>query len=186
MFTVLVDEACVVPEQPGGVAPVLLAGVSAMGDEALVERARELAGEISAAEANLAAVLAEVERRGIHSQWECRSVERFTGWHLQISPARTAALLDVGRSMAELPVVAEAVSDGTLSFDKATSVARVAAPTTEKALVELALHATVGQTRRICGQWRKVEHRDAPDGTEEAAEHRRTLCRQRPERCRGR
>ncbi len=84
-------------------------------------------------------------------------MERFAGWHLQLSPSRTKALADVGRSMGELPVVAEAVADGTLSFDKATSVARVAAPDTEGALVELAVHATVGQTRRICGQWRKVE-----------------------------
>src|SRR3954468_24737542 len=154
---------CVVPEQRGGVASALLEQVTAMGDDELTVRARELAGEISAAEANLAAVLAEVERRGIHHQWECRSMERFAGWHLQLSPSRTKALADVGRAMGELPVVAEAVADGTLSFDKATSVARVAAPDTEGALVDLALHATVGQTRRICGQWRKVEQRESAD-----------------------
>lgn len=65
--------------------------------------------------------------------------------------------------MAELPVVAEAVCDGTLSFDKAKAVVRVAAPDTESALVELALHATTGQTQRICGKWRKVDARDNPD-----------------------
>ena len=70
MSTVLADAVCVVAEQVGGVASRLLEQVSMMGDEALTERARALAGEISAAEANLAAVLAEVERRGIHHQWE--------------------------------------------------------------------------------------------------------------------
>ena len=141
-----------------------------MGDDELTERARELAGEISAAEANLAAVLAEVERRGIHSQWECRSIERFAGWHLQQSPTRARALAEVGRSMTELPVVAEAVADGTLSFDKAKAVAKVAAPDTESALVELALHATAAQTQRICGKWRKVDQRDKHDDPDTAGE----------------
>jgi hypothetical protein len=163
MFTTLADETCVVREQRGGVASALLSGVAAMDDEALIVRARELAGEISAAEANLAAVLAEVERREIHSQWECRTIERFAGWHLQQSPSRARGLVEVGRSMETLPVVAEAVADGTLSFDKARSIVRVAAPDTESALVELGLHATTAQTQRICGKWRKVDERDRRD-----------------------
>jgi hypothetical protein len=163
MFTPLASSTCVVAEQRGGVASALLEGVSKMGDDALTVRARELAGEISAAEANLAAVLAEIERREIHSQWECRNIERFAGWHLQQSPSRARGLADVGRAMAELPVLAEAVADGTLGFDKARSIARVAAPDTESALVELALHATTAQTQRICGKWRKTEARDSPD-----------------------
>ncbi len=173
MYTTVLENPGEVAAEAGGVAPVLLAGVSAMDDAALVDTARRVAGEISAAEAHLAAVVAEIERRGVHGQWGCRSVERFTGWQLQQSPARSAALLDVGRAMTELPVLAEAVADGSLGFDKATSIARVAAPDTEKALVAMAMHATVGQTRRICGQWRKVELRDAPAGTDGAAEHER-------------
>src|SRR6478735_6645647 len=166
MSTTLSTRDCVVPEQRGGVASALLEQVTGMGDDELTVRARELAGEISAAEASLAAVLAEVERRGIHSQWECRNIERFAGWHLQQSPARARGLADVGRAMAELPVMAEAVADGTLSFDKAKSIARVAAPETETALVELALHATTAQNQRICGKWRTIEGRDkaVPDG----------------------
>jgi len=158
------------------VASALLHQVSQMGDDALTVRARELAGEISAAEANLAAVLAEVERRGIHSEWECRNIERFAGWHLQYAPGRARALADVGRAMAELPLVAEAVADGTLSFDKAKSIVRVAAPETERALVDLALHATTAQTQRICGKWGKVDERGRhhPE-TGEPVEQRPTL-----------
>ena len=128
------------------------------------ERARELAGEISAAEANLAAVLAEVERRGIHSAWECRDVERFAGWHLQYAPGRARALVEVGRAMETLPVVAEAVADGTLSAStRPRASCRVAAPETERALVDMALHATTAQTQRICGKWGKVAERDDAD-----------------------
>ncbi len=172
MFTTADSATCVVPEQRGGVASALLEQVSAMGDGALEERARELAGEISAAEANLAAVLAEVERRGLHSDWECRDVVRFAGWHLQYAPGRARALVEVGRAMETLPVVAEAVADGTLSFDKAKSIVRVAAPETERALVDLALHATTAQTQRICGKWGKVAERDNTDPNAETPSRR--------------
>ena len=40
---------------------------------------------------------------------------------------------------------------------------RVAAPETERALVDMALHATTAQTQRICGTWGKVAERDRHD-----------------------
>ena len=146
----------VVAEQAGGVSASLLEAVAALDDEALVERARRVATAISAAEADLGATLAEIERRGAHGAWECDTVERFAGWHCQVHPARAASLALVGRAMGELPALGEAVADGTLSFDKARAVARVADPETERALVELALHATVGQTQRICRAWHRT------------------------------
>ncbi len=163
MYTAERGEHTVIASQPGGVASRLLDHVSAMDDDTLTTRARELAGEISAAEANLAAVLAEIERRQIHSRWECTTVERFATWHCQINPSTARGLLAVGRSLSELPVVAEAVADGTLSFDKAKPIARVASPSTEGALVQMGVHATVAQTQRICGKWRHVEDQRPPD-----------------------
>ena len=150
MYTVEVERPTVIPSQRGGVAAALIAGVSAMDDEALTERARELAGEISAAEANLAAVLAEAERRDIHHRWECQTIERFAGWHCQLSWPRAHSLTAVGRAMAELPTMAEAVADGTLSFDKAKCVTKSGEASTEGALVQMAVHATTSQTQRIC------------------------------------
>ena len=73
-------------------------------------------------------------------------------------------------------MVAEAVADGTLSFDKAKSIVKVAAPETERALVDMALHATTAQTQRICGKWRKVDRtRDDRPRHREPAEQRPTL-----------
>ena len=157
MFTDGAEGAQVVPEQPGGVAQALLGVVAALGDDELVQRAREVATAVSAAEADLAATLAEIERRDLHSAWECSSVERFAGWHCQVAPGRARRLAEVGRDLTRMPVLAEAVADGTLSFDKAATVVRVADPDTEQALVELAVHATVGQTQRLCRAWRRVD-----------------------------
>ena len=40
---------------------------------------------------------------------------------------------------------------------------KVAAPETERALVDMALHATTAQTQRICGKWGKVAERENAD-----------------------
>ena len=73
-------------------------------------------------------------------------------------------------------MVAEAVADGTLSFDKAKSIVQVAAPETERALVDMALHATTAQTQRICGKWGKVAERDDTTPTPTSPSSRGRRC----------
>ncbi|CAB4605469.1 unannotated protein [freshwater metagenome] len=126
-------------------------------DDQLVDRSRELAGTLSAAEAELASVLAEVEIRRLHTKWECGSVEFFASWHCQLGRRRARSIAALGRALHELPVLAEAVTEGRLSVSKAEPIIRVATPETEAALVDLAVHATVGQVQRICSTWRRIE-----------------------------
>ena len=135
----------------------LAQGAADLTDDQLVDRSRELAGTLSAAEAELASVLAEVEIRRLHSQWECGSVEFFASWHCQLSSRRARSIAALGRALHELPVLAEAVTEGRLSVSKAEPIIRVATPETEAALVDLAVHATVGQVQRICSTWRRIE-----------------------------
>jgi hypothetical protein len=141
----------------GASVDALLSRVASLTDDALVTESRRIASAISAAQAELAAVLAEVESRQLHSSWDCSTVERFAGWHCQVTPSRAASLTTLGRALRALPVLASSVVDGSLAADKAVAVARVAAPDTEAALVELAVNSTVDQTRRICGAWRRVD-----------------------------
>jgi hypothetical protein len=118
----------------------------------------------------LGAVLAEIESRELHRSWECSSIERFATWHCQITPGHAAATAAVGRALHTLPTVADAVVSGRLAIDKAATVVRVATPETEAALVDLAVNATVDQTRRICAAWRRVEDTiagDAPTDTDD-------------------
>jgi hypothetical protein len=154
------DDVRIVGEQRGGVSQAVIAQVAALDDEALQLAAREVAGTISTAEANLAVILAEIERRKIHERWECSNVGRYASWHLQLAPARAQRLATLGERISELPTMAEAVCDGTLSVDKAHSVARAADGSTEGALVELAVQATTAQTQRLCGRWRTFQASD--------------------------
>ena len=164
------EDVRVAVEQPGGVAQRVLADVAALDDEGLVLAARELAGTISTAEAHLAALVAEIERRRIHERWECTTIGRYASWHLQLAPQRAHRLAHLGTNMSRLPAMAEAVCDGTLSVDKAQAVARAAGPSTEKALVDLAVQSTTAQTQRLCGRWRR--HQEAnPDLRDDPVDH---------------
>jgi len=151
---------------------LLLARVAALGDDDLVEESVRMAAAISAAQAELAAVLAELERRRVHGQWDCPSIERFAGWKCQLAPARAAALSVLGRAMTELPTLGVTVVSGELSVDKAVAIARVATPVSEAALVDLARHATVDQTRRICAAWRRYDASSGDETSEETIDER--------------
>lgn len=167
------------PSAPAGtdssLRDALRARVSMLGDDELTEESVRLAAAVSAAQAELAMVLGEVERRRLHSQWDCPTVERFAGWKCQLASSRAAALGSLGRAMESLPTLGDAVLSGELAVDKAVAIARVASPVTEAALVDLARHATVEQTRRFCAKWRRVGG-DAVDesanGTDDVSDRR--------------
>jgi hypothetical protein len=143
----------------------LVQGAADLSDDQLVDRSRELASTLSAAEAELASVIAEVEMRRLHNKWECGSIEFFATWHCQLGPRRARSIAALGRALHELPVLAEAVTEGRLSVSKAEPIIRVATPETEAALVDLAVHATVGQIQRICSTWRRVEAAELAEGS---------------------
>lgn len=150
----------------------LLDRVAALSDEDLAATSVHIAATLSAAQAELAAVLREIERRDLHGAWDCPSIERFAGWKCQVGAARAAALGTLGRAIEQLPALGEAVVRGELAIDKAVSIARVASADSVDALVDLARHATVEQTRRFCAKWRRVDGStggDQPAGEDDTA-----------------
>jgi len=72
-------------------------------------------------------------------------------------------LLRVGQALRVLPRIAEAFSEGRLSFDKVRQITTVAAPATEDVFLEIALGASGSQLARICSSLRRIANADAPD-----------------------
>jgi len=76
----------------------------------------------------------------------------------------------VGRALSELPLVKAAFGRGELSYSKVRAVTRVADPSTEATLVELAHHATAAQLERIVREYRKA---DPDEGAKALCRHQR-------------
>src|SRR3954452_4026513 len=128
----------------------------------------ELAGEIRSGAVRLAAataawlgLVAEFDERegwggvGIHS------CAHWLAWQCGMSPGAAREHVRVARSLAGLPVTAEAFAAGRLSYSKVREITRVADAATEVELVELARHTTASQLARVVRGWRRSDAVDA-------------------------
>lgn len=135
--------------------------LTSLSNDTLVAESHRLSALLTTARAELGLVLAEIESRGLHKEFDCGTIERFASWQCQLSPANARNTAALGRAVHELPVMGDAVVDGRLAADKAVMIAKVAAPDSEAALVDLSQYTSMGQLQKVCSAWRAVG--DAPE-----------------------
>ena len=134
----------------------LLDRLSSLSNDNLVAESQRLSALLSTARAELGLVLAEIESRELHKEFDCGTIERFASWQCQLSPSNARNTAALGRAVHELPVMGDAVVDGRLAADKAVMIAKVAAPDSEAALVDLSQYTSMGQLQKVCSSWRTV------------------------------
>ena len=134
----------------------LLRRLSSLSNDELVDESQRIASLLSSARAELGLVLAEIETRELHKDFDCGTVERYASWQCQLSPSNARNTAALGRAVHGLPVLGDAVVEGRLSADKAVMIAKVAAPDSEAALVELSQYTSMGQLQKVCSSWRSV------------------------------
>ena len=134
----------------------LLDRLSSLSNDNLVAESQRLSALLSTARAELGLVLAEIESRELHKEFDCGTIERYASWQCQLSPSNARNTAALGRAVHELPVMGDAVVDGRLAADKAVMIAKVAAPDSEAALVDLSQYTSMGQLQKVCSSWRTV------------------------------
>lgn len=135
---------------------VLVDRLSSLSNDNLVAESQRLSALLSTARAELGLVLAEIESRELHKEFDCGTIERFASWQCQLSTANARNTAALGRAVHELPAMGDAVVEGRLSADKAVMIAKVAAPDSEAALVDLSQYTSMGQLQKVCSSWRTV------------------------------
>lgn len=113
-----------------------------------------LAGRIAANECEFLTLLAEYDEREGWGVWELRSAAHWLSTRCGMRLGAARERVRVARALTLLPRVREAFAKGRLSYCKVRALSRVATPTTEETLVELALGATGAQLERIVRSWR--------------------------------
>ncbi len=134
----------------------LLGRLSSLSNDQLVAESQRIASLLSSARAELGLVLAEIEARELHKEFDCGTIERYASWQCQLSPSNARNTAALGRAVHDLPVVGDALVEGRLSADKAVMIAKVAAPDSEAALVDLSQYTSMGQLQKVCSSWRSV------------------------------
>ena len=111
---------------------------------------------LAAAEFRWFALLAEFDKRDGWQQWECHSCVSWMTWQLGLDDRTAREKLRVARGLVALPLVAEQMRLGRLSYSKVRAITRIAEPANEASLVAIALAGTTAQVERVVAAYRRA------------------------------
>jgi hypothetical protein len=122
-----------------------------LGDE-IAERSAHL----DAATARLLDLIREFDAR---AGWNTgfRSCAAWLTWRTGLSPCAAREHVRVARALGALPVLAQALAHGELSYSKVRELTRVVTPETEEELVAVGRAGTAEHVERIVRGWRRVD-----------------------------
>ena len=145
--------------------PERVAALDRLGDEIAL-----LSAHLDAASARLLELIREFDSRG---GWNSgfRSCAAWLSWRVGLDPGAARERVRVARALGTLPLLADALARGELSYAKVRALTRVATPETEARLLGVGRAGTAAHVERIVRGWRCVDRR--AEARETALRHRR-------------
>src|SRR5216117_4512914 len=149
------------PDIPTALEPA--AELDQLGDEIA-----ELSAHIEAATAHLLDLIREFDARG---GWNTgfRSCAAWLSWRVGFAPGAAREHVRVARALGTLPLLAQALARGELSYAKLRALTRVATPETEERLLAVGRAGTAEHVERIVRGWRRVDRQ--AEAREAALQH---------------
>src|SRR5437870_3341016 len=128
----------------------------------------ELSAHLDAATARLLDLLREFDA---HGGWNTgfRSCAAWLAWRVGLALGPAREWVRVARALGNLPLLAQALARGEISYSKVRAVTRVATPETEERLLAVARAGTAVHVERIVRGWRRVDRQ--AEAREAARQH---------------
>src|SRR6266850_8197827 len=138
---------------PGPLTQHSTAELDRLGDEIA-----ELSAHLDAATARLLDLVRAFDARG---GWNTgfRSCAAWLSWRVGLDLGAARERVRVARALGTLPLLAEALGRGELSYAKVRALTRVATPETEARLLAVGRAGTAAHVERIVRGWRCVDRR---------------------------
>src|SRR5881398_1238858 len=116
----------------------------------------ELSAHLDAATARLLDLIREFDARG---GWNSgfRSCAAWLSWRVGLDLGAARERVRVARALGTLPLLAQALARGELSYAKVRALTRVATPETEVRLLGVGRAGTAAHVERIVRGWRRVD-----------------------------
>ncbi len=116
----------------------------------------ELSAHLDAATARLLALIREFDGRG---GWNTgfRSCAAWLAWRVGLDLGAARERVRVARALGALPLLAQALARGELSYAKVRALTRVATPETETRLLAVGRAGTAAHVERLVRGWRRVD-----------------------------
>jgi uncharacterized protein DUF222 len=126
------------------------AEVQAVGDEIA-----ELAAHLDAAVSRLLTLIREFDAV---AGWAngFPSCAAWLAWRIGLAPGAAREHVRVARALGGLPLIAQALAHGEVSYSKVRELTRVASPETEARLLAVARSGTAEHVARLVHGWRRV------------------------------
>jgi 5-methylcytosine-specific restriction endonuclease McrA len=124
--------------------------------DCLGDQIAELSAHLEAATARLLDLIREFDARG---GWNSgfSSCAAWLSWRVGLDPGAARERVRVARALATLPLLAQALARGELSYAKVRALTRVATPETEARLLAVGRAGTADHVERIVRGWRRVD-----------------------------
>ena len=123
----------------------------------LIDQITELAGHLNAAQARWLALIAEFDRREAWAEWGVKSCAHWLNWKCGLDLGAAREKLRVAHALEQLPRIAAAMENGSLSYSKARAMTRVADTATEEYFLNVALHGTAHQVEKLVRVFRRAK-----------------------------
>src|SRR5438105_784633 len=145
------------------VPPERVAELDRLGDQIA-----ELSAHLEAATARLLDLIREFDARG---GWNTgfRSCAAWLAWRVGLDLGAARERVRVARALGTLPLLAQALARGELSYAKVRALTRVATPETEARLLGVGRGGTAAHVERIVRGWRRVDRQ--AEAQETARQH---------------
>jgi hypothetical protein len=127
----------------------------------------ELSAHLEAATARLLDLIREFDARGGWNGF--RSCAHWLSWRVGLDVGAAREKVRVARALATLPLLAQALARGELSYAKLRALTRVATPETEARLLGVGRAGTAAHVERIVRGWRRVDRK--AEARESARQH---------------
>ncbi len=150
-------------------APAIVATPEPTAKLALLgDQIAELSAQLDAATARLLDLIRDFDARG---GWNTgfRSCAEWLSWRVGLDPGAAREKVRVARALGTLPLLAQALACGKLSYAKVRALTRVATPATEARLLAVGRAGTAAHVERIVRGWRRVDRK--AEARETARQH---------------
>src|SRR5438552_5204631 len=131
--------------------PEPIAELDRLGDQIA-----ELSAHLDAASARLLDLIREFDARGGWGNG-FSSCAAWLTWRVGLEPGAAREAGRVARALGTLPLLAQALARGELSYSKIRALTRVASPETEERLLAVGRAGTAEHVERIVRGWRRVD-----------------------------
>src|SRR5947207_9388763 len=149
------------PRNSGVESPPAAEGGLAMDTRSLDhlgDEIAELSAHLDAATARLLELIRQFDARGGWNTGFC-SCAAWLSWRVGLDLGAARERVRVARALGTLPLLAEALARGQLSYAKVRALTRVATPEPEARLLAVGRGGTAAHAQRILRGWRCVDRR---------------------------